>query len=102
MKRLLTSGFGLILLAATFTSNVLISNGISEYRLRKNVKQISAGMTDQEVIAILGKPTSGNMSDIGPGRYWIYQTDSFDLEYTGGYLVLEMSGKNTVVKVFDF
>ena len=100
MKRLLPGVFGLILLAATFTSGVLISDGISEYRLRKDIKQISAGMTDKEVTTILGPPTSRLMSDIDPGRYWLYKTDTFN--DSDGYLVLEMSSKNTVVKVFDF
>jgi outer membrane protein assembly factor BamE (lipoprotein component of BamABCDE complex) len=101
MKRILTGVFGLILLATTFTSGVLISDGISEYRLRKNIKQISAGMTDREVTAILGPPTAKAMSDIDPGRYWLYKTDAFN-PTTDGHLVLEMSSKNTVIKVFDF
>ena len=108
MKRLLTGVIGLMLLAATFTSGVLITDSISDYRLRKNIKQISAGMTEEEVVAILGEPTDKLMSDIDPGRYWLYQTDSINLNNTDGYLVLEMSGQNTllrqniVVEVFDF
>jgi hypothetical protein len=101
MKRLLTGFFGLMLLATTFTSGVLISDGISEYRLRKNIKQISVGMTDREITAILGERTDKAMSDIDPGRYWLYKTDTFNAK-TDGHLVLEMSGKNTVAKVFDF
>lgn len=90
-----------MLLSATFTSGVLITDGISEYQLRKNIKQISAGMTDKEVTAILGRPTSKSMSDIGPACYWVYKTDTFNVN-SDGYLVLEMSSKNTVTKVFDF
>ena len=61
-------------------------------------------MSESEVIQILGRPTSQDMSDI-PGTYWSYRTDLvnalIDDNPDMGYLVLEMSSDGRVVKVFD-
>ncbi len=84
---------------STFLSGVTIRDAYQERWLKKNVKLIHPGMTDQEVIAILGRPTSRHMSDI-PGDYWCWGSDSFsDNPDYCGKVTLQMGPTGIVEKV---
>jgi hypothetical protein len=63
-------------------------------------------MNRDEVIQILGKPSSISMSD-GSGLYWSYRTDYpfalIDDQPEGfGHLLLQTDYDGRVIKVFDF
>ena len=94
---------GLALLSLTFVVGVIVRDVLHERQLKENVKEIRVGMTESDVINILGSPTSRRMSDI-PGIYWCYGTDSFqDREEYCGKVEIEMSslgsGGRVVIKV---
>src|SRR6185369_8891365 len=74
----------LILLIASFFGAVFVRDYLYEEWLKSNITRIHVGMTDQEVINILGKPTTMHMSD-EPGEIWCYGSDSFsdNPEYCG-------------------
>ena len=100
---------GLIIFLICFTSSVKLRDHFYEQSLINNIQKIKVGMSEDEVIKILGKPSSREMSDI-PGEYWCYDTDSigrtFDVqsEVRCGHLLLEMSSprNSRVVKIIGF
>ena len=88
-----------------FLGSLLLDGSYSDARLRKNIAKIQPGMSEEQVIKILGKPTARAISDI-PGTYWSYRTDPIyqlidDNPDNMGYLALEMSSDGKVVRVFD-
>ncbi len=90
---------GIFILLIVFVGSVLISDRYREYRLKENIKRVQPGMTAEEVIAIMGRPTSHHMSDI-PGEYWCWGSDSFEdhPEYCGK-VMLEMGPGKRVVSI---
>ena len=51
-----------------------IYGSILESNLRQNIVRVRPGMTEDEVIALIGAPSSRSISD-GAGVYWWYRTD---------------------------
>src|SRR5215204_2475931 len=77
-----------------------------DYRLRNDIQLVNVGMSEADVIRILGEPSNRGISDLGGGAYWSYDTDLLGkyLEnnpHRVGYLVLEMGHHGRVVKVFE-
>ena len=73
--------------------------------LRHNIHKIEIGMSEDEVVKILGNPTSRAISDI-PGTYWYYRTDLLyslidDNPYNVGYSVVKISRDGKVEKVYE-
>lgn len=90
---------GFVLFIGIFLGSVKIHDRYHEYWLKETIKGVRPGMTDFEVIRILGKPTSRHMSDI-PGEYWCYGSDSFnDSEDYCGKVMLEMGPGKHVVSI---
>ena len=107
MKRKIIFTFiGLFVFLICFAASVSIRDFFYEQMLRKNIQKIEIGMTEKEVIGILGEPSNRQMSDI-EGLYWEYSTDTFNRSlYKAGecpaYLLLQMDSNGKVVKVFGF
>ena len=59
--------------------------------LHSNIETFHPGMTEQDVISKIGRPSTTYIGDIGPGIYWCYPTRSFEdsPDYCG--YALEMS-----------
>lgn len=103
-RKLVFSVVGLFIFSFCFTVSVFLRSYYNEKRLRNDIHKIKVGMTEEEVIEILGEPYKKQMSDI-PGRYWCYKTDStiFDIpDYEASYLLLEMDSDRKVDKVIGF
>lgn len=105
MKRLLFFLSCIFVLVGCFIGSLALYGAYLDSQLRQNIHKVNVGMSEDEVIQILGKPTDRVMSDI-PGTYWCYRTDLVhrlidDNPDTEGYLVLEMGSNGKVVKVFD-
>jgi hypothetical protein len=92
---------GLAFFFGAFEGSVLLRDRLYERQLQTNKSRIKAGMSEAEVIAILGQPTSKHMSDI-PGLYWCYGSDTSDSwDYEGVYcgtVGIEMSPGGRVVR----
>jgi hypothetical protein len=110
MKRgfiLMSVGFFIFL--ACFLVSVSLHDYFLKVQLRDNVKKIKLGMSEQEVIQILGMPNH-RWSEDSPASSWCYDTDTIshsleeqpDIEC--GNMVLKMSSHKDgkVVKIFDF
>lgn len=91
--------FSFVLFVATFVGSVKLHDSYRESWLTEQVKLIRLDMSKDEVIQILGKPTSSHISDI-PGVYWCYGSDSFNTyeEYCGK-VSLEMSRYGRVASI---
>ena len=105
MKKLLFLLLGILALIGCFISGLAVYGIYLDSQLRSNIHNVKVGMSEDEVIRILGKPSNQGISDI-PGTYWHYRTDLVyqlidDNPDSVGYLVLEMSSNGKVVKVFD-
>lgn len=101
-RKIILALTGFIIFLACFTASVKVRDYFYEQSLRTNIKLIKVGMSEAEVIGILGEPTDKQMSDI-PGRYWCYETDTFaraldDTQNRLGRLLLQMSRDGKVVK----
>jgi hypothetical protein len=59
---------GFLVLFACFLVFIAVRDGRREDRLQANKGRITVGMSEAEVISILGEPTSKAMSDT-PGLY---------------------------------
>ena len=82
---------GLMLLATTFLGGVIIRDRLHAKWLKQNVNRIQLGMSEAEVIGILGSPVNRHMTD-GPGEIWCYTTDSFDdYDENCGPVAIDMS-----------
>ena len=100
---------GLVIFAVCFLTSVRIQDYSYERQLKVNLKKISIGMPEKDVIEILGKPNHIWSSDT-PSAYWCYDTSSIahtleeQPEIECGHMLLEMSSyKNArVTKVYDF
>jgi len=90
---------GFVLFLITFIGSVQVRDSIHESWIKSQVRQVGTGMTKQEVIKILGQPTSYHMSD-EPGTYWCYGSDSFNsYEEYCGKVMLFMGSDDRVVRV---
>ena len=91
---------GLGLVIAAFIAFIAIRDSWRESHLQANHARIKIGMSEAEVIAILGEPTSKHISDI-PGLYWCYSSDTWQQWEFGevhcGSMMLEMSRDGHVV-----
>ena len=110
MKRKIFFVFaGLIIFVTCFISSVKLHDYAYKQKLRKNLSKIEIGMTDKQVVEILGRPTNIWSSDT-PLQAWCYDTDSISQtleeqpEINCGNMLLEMSSSKDgkVVKIFDF
>jgi hypothetical protein len=70
-------GAGVLILVVTFIVGVLIHDYLYERFLQENKGRIKAGMSEAEVISILGEPTGKSMID-QPGSYWCYGSSTWD------------------------
>ena len=105
MKKLIFFTLGILVLIGCFVFSLGVYSSYCDSQRRSNIHQVNIGMSEDEVIQILGQPTDRALSDI-PGTYWHYRTDFVyqlidDNPNNVGYLVLEMGGNGKVVKVFD-
>jgi outer membrane protein assembly factor BamE (lipoprotein component of BamABCDE complex) len=105
MKRIFFITIGLIIFAVCFLTSVLIRDYVHEQQLRTNIKKVRIGMTEQEVINILGKPNNIWMSD-GDGDRWCYDTNSIDAtlepQHESGCQNLLLRMKGTVQEIYGF
>ena len=101
VKRIAKIAVGLCLLIAAFVGVIAVRDSWRESDLQANKARIKVGMSEAEVIAILGEPTSKHMSDI-PGLYWCYSSDTWQEWELGdvhcGTMMLEMSREGHVVR----
>ena len=90
---------GVLLFVTVFLSSVAIRDFLYERYIQTNAKRIQLGMSEAEVIAILGKPTSKAMSD-SPGLYWCYGSSSWTEEGDSycGSISLHMSDDGHVLQ----
>ena len=105
MKKLLLPILGVLTLLGCFIGGLALYGSYRDSQLRSNIHKVQVGMSDDEVIHLLGKPSNRGISDI-PGTYWYYRTDLVyklidDSPENVGYLALEMGANGRVVKVFD-
>lgn len=105
-RKIIFTAIGLITFLICFTASLLIHDYLYEQRLRSDIYKVKVGMTEQEVIEILGEPSHKLMSDI-PGLYWAYDTSSIgqlldDNPDRIGHILLEMGAGKRVVKVIYF
>ncbi len=103
-KKLIISIAGFLIFLFCFFASVLVRDYFNEISLRTNIHRIKVGMSEKEVIQILGKPSDKVMSDV-PGLYWTYQTNSFNYHDNPDeldHILLEMGSDEKVVKVYDF
>lgn len=104
----------IFLIAGFFVFSVcfVISSRCRDYfyekQLRENIHKVKNGMTEDEVTALLGKPTQ-RMSSDSASQYWCYETDTISHilddqpEIRCSHLLTEISSKtDRVIKVFDF
>jgi outer membrane protein assembly factor BamE (lipoprotein component of BamABCDE complex) len=105
MKRKFYVAAGLIIFAVCFLTSVLIRDYVHEQQLRGNIRKVKVGMTQQEVIEILGKPNNIWMSD-GDGNRWCYNTNSINAtlepQPESGCQNLLLRMKGTVQEVYGF
>jgi outer membrane protein assembly factor BamE (lipoprotein component of BamABCDE complex) len=104
-RKLIFAIIELFIFSICFTSSVFVRDYFYEKSLRSNIHKIKVGMTEKEVIRILGKPTQQIMSDV-PGLYWCYETNSFyylldDNSERLGWILLRVGNEGKVVEVFD-
>ena len=105
MRKVLISVCGILPFIAAFVVSLCLYGWYLDSRLKIDVHKVHPGMTEEEVIQVIGKPTSRGISDI-PGTYWYYRTDVIhqlidDNPDKTGYMVLEMGSDGRVEKVFD-
>jgi outer membrane protein assembly factor BamE (lipoprotein component of BamABCDE complex) len=108
-RKIIFTIIGLFIFLVCFMASVKLRDYFYETQLRNNIQKIKIGMSEQEVIEILGKPSNRFSSD-SPTNYWCYDTDSIaqtleeQSEMRCGNILIEMSfykdGK--VIKVHDF
>jgi hypothetical protein len=97
--RVLSGILGLTIFCLTFLGSVHVRDSYHEEWLKTNILQVQPGMTEREVIQILGKPTSYHMSD-EPGTNWCYGSDSFNTyEAYCGKVALLMGSNNRVITI---
>jgi len=105
MKRIFFITIGLFIFLLCFLTSVLIRDYVHEQQLRTNIHKVKIGMTEKEVIEILGKPSSRWMSD-GDGDRWCYNTNSIaemlepQPDITCQHILLRGSG--TILQVYGF
>ncbi len=99
VKLILKCTVGFLLFLTTFVGSVEIRDRAYEAWVKNQVARVVPGMTDKQVISIIGKPTSYHMSD-EPGSYWCYGSNSFNSyeEYCGKVMLL-MGTDNRVIRV---
>jgi outer membrane protein assembly factor BamE (lipoprotein component of BamABCDE complex) len=107
MKHKLTYAFAaLVIFLICFASSVRLRDYLYEQKLRTDIHKIKVGMTEAEVVEILGKPDISQMSDDGT-YYWCYSAGSIDATLDGqqnycGHSLLSMGSSGTVTKVYGF
>jgi len=88
---------GILLLLFTFGTGIAIRDEIYLRSVEANLPKLNTGMTKDEVIAIIGKPTNMEMTD-GSGTVWCYGSSTWESWaygeiYCGKHHLL-MSGPN--------
>jgi hypothetical protein len=106
-RKIIFTIIGLSVFLSCFIASVLINDYFAEQRLRKNIHHVEVGMTEKEVIKILGKPSNVFMSDTS-ASCWCYDTDSIaqtldpQPEISCNHLLLQMNSDSRMVKVIGF
>jgi outer membrane protein assembly factor BamE (lipoprotein component of BamABCDE complex) len=104
MKRIFFIKIGLFIFALCFLTSVLIRDYVHEQQLRTNIQKVKIGMTEKEVIEILGKPSDIWMTD--GGNRWCYNTNSIaetlepQPEITCQHILIR--GTGVVQEVYEF
>lgn len=107
LRKSLFIAAGLLIFVTCFASSVRVRDHFYAQHLKRNIEKVKVGMTDRQVIEILGEPDDRQMSDI-PGTYWCYNTSTYDqfIYADSGtlcqQLLLEMGSGGVVVKVFGY
>lgn len=100
---------GLIIFLICFIASVKVRDYSYKQKLKTNLSRVSIGMTDKEVIQLLGRPNHV-WSEDSPQVSWCYDTDSIshsleaqpDIECGNMLLKMSSSKEGKVVKIFDF
>jgi hypothetical protein len=66
------------LLICTFFMAVYLRDEWYDRWLQYNIETLQNGMTEEEVISQIGRPSTTYIGDIGPGIYWCYRSRSFE------------------------
>jgi hypothetical protein len=106
MKCKLISIFaGLFIFLACFTTSIITRDYFYKRELSNEIHKIKVGMSEQEVIEILGEPNDKFRSDV-PGLFWSYETDSIsqllnDNPDRIGRVLLQTNENGKVIKVYN-
>jgi hypothetical protein len=93
-------------LACIFVFCICIISGISagnfyyQHKVKSGLAKIKVGMTETQVIEILGKPDDRKLSDF-PGGYICYRTQLININSKTYYLI-DMGLDGKVRKVLDY
>jgi len=100
---LLRIASGIIVLLFTFIAALYASDGIQNWRIRRNVQYVELGTTADELKAQLGEPTCVTSADIAPRQYWSFGKDSFtdNPDFCGSVLIELSAPPRQVVKVIQ-
>jgi hypothetical protein len=90
----------LTLLAVTFVTGASVEDYYAQKQFRENIKRVRIGMSEAEVIALLGQPSSRKLTDRSGGDL-CFSAGSFHLEPSTNCVVsLEMSPDRHVVGAY--
>jgi hypothetical protein len=108
-RRFILISVGFFIFLACFLTSIELHDYFLKVQLRDNAREIRVGMSEQEVIQILGLPNH-RWSEDSPASAWCYDTDTIshsleeqpDIEC--GNMVLKMSSQigGKVIKLYDF
>jgi hypothetical protein len=93
-------------LACIFVFCICVISGIStgnfyhQHKVKSELAKIKVGMTEAQVIEILGKPDDRKLSDFS-GGYICYKTQLINMNFKSYYLI-EMGLDGKVRKVLDY
>jgi hypothetical protein len=91
---------GLILLAFFVIGGVLLQDYIHLRNLESNLQAVKPGMSESELIKLLGKPDTLYIGDIGPREYLCFGKRVYDDNPDSCPIAIEMSAPpRTVIKV---
>ena len=100
-KRLAKFGLGFVFFLVVFFGSIALRDRSYEQFLQSNKGRVTVGMSEAEVIAILGRPTSKAMTD-SPAIEWCYGSNTWELwdrpEVYCGSVGLSMSPNGHVVR----
>lgn len=89
----------LVIFSVCFSLSFLIGDYFYRQNLKHSLSQIKVGMSEKEVIQILGEPDEKKLSDF-PGGYIGYKSSVNPLSPNSYYLI-EMSSDKKVRKILN-